>query len=100
MWTRHNDGRIQAIILVTYICRNPRLGSASILLLFRPLRREDGKWTAVQDGPTYILYPRSAGVTVGDFSASNDAGSIVGGESAEEHIVPGTDHKPGGTGSG
>lgn len=60
MWCRRYDGQVRAVILVKYLCRNPRVNCASILLLFRPMRKPDGKWTAMQDGPTYTLFPRPA----------------------------------------
>lgn len=60
MWCRRYDGRVRAVILVKYLCRNPHINHASIPLLFRPVQRPDGKWTALQVGPTYTLFPRPA----------------------------------------
>ncbi|KAL0630793.1 hypothetical protein Q9L58_010360 [Maublancomyces gigas] len=62
MWCRRYDGHVRAVILVKYLCRNPHISRASILLLFRPVQRPDGKWAAlqVQVGPKYILFPRPA----------------------------------------
>lgn len=73
MWARRYDGRVQAILLLKYTCRDPRLNPSSYLLLFRPRLRADGKWTAVQDGPTYVLFPRPANVVPDDLTQQGDA---------------------------
>lgn len=31
---------------------------ASVLTVFRPVRKDDGRWTAAQQGPVYVLFPR------------------------------------------
>lgn len=72
MWCRRYDGLVRAVILVKYLCRNPRANPASVLLLFRPIREADGKWSARQHGPVYTLFPRPA-----DASAEGDVVPLV-----------------------
>lgn len=73
MWARRYDGRVQAILLLKYTSRDPRLNPSSYLLVFRPTLRADGKWTVVQDGPTYVLFPRPANVVPDDLEQGDDA---------------------------
>lgn len=80
MWCRRYDGQVRAVILVKYLCRNPRVNCASILLLFRPVLKPDGKWTALHDGPTYTLFPRPA-----DAGTETDAVPLV----YEDYFGPG-----------
>lgn len=77
MWARRYDGRIQAILLLKYPCRDPRVNPASYLLLFRPRLRADGKWTAVQDGPRYVLFPRPGNVVPNDLAQQDDAVPLI-----------------------
>lgn len=65
MWCRRYDGKVHVIILVKYLCKDPRLNNSSILEVYRPalLPRIPGelpRWTARKDGPTYTLFPRPA----------------------------------------
>lgn len=80
MWCRRYDGRVRAVVLVKYLCRNPRVNRASVLLLFRPVRKQDGQWTAQQDGPTYTLFPRPV-----DAGEETDAVPLV----YEDYFGPG-----------
>lgn len=58
MWCRRYDGKVRVVILVKYLRKDPRQDNSSIITVYRPHRREDGKWTAEQQGPVYTLFPR------------------------------------------
>lgn len=57
MWCRRYNGLVCVVILLKYPRRNPITDTSSILEVYRPTRRIDGKWTASKDGPTYNLFP-------------------------------------------
>lgn len=57
MWCRRYDGNIRVVILVKYLRKNPRVDKAALLWVYRPQRQGDGRWTAVQQGPVYTLFP-------------------------------------------
>lgn len=61
------------MILAKYLRKDPRVDNASELMVYRPQRREDGKWTAVQDGRNYVLFPRPPGVVEGVLDSPDDA---------------------------
>lgn len=51
------DGKVQVIVLVKYLCRNPRLRNDGVLFVFRPAwSTERNKWIVLQDGPLYTLF--------------------------------------------
>lgn len=58
MWCRRYDGNVRVVILVKYLRRNPRVDKTALLWVYRPVRRaSDGRWTALQEGPVYTLFP-------------------------------------------
>lgn len=94
MWCRRYNGNIRVVILLKYLRKNPLTDNSSILEVYRPLRRQDGKWTAVKDGPTYALFPPppnadtpldSIPLTYEDYFGSGNWGY----ESSGERIDPG-----------
>lgn len=64
MWCRRYDGMVRVVFLVKYQRRNPHVDKAAILMVYRPSWRGD-KWTALQDGPVYQLFPRPQNIVPG-----------------------------------
>lgn len=55
MWARRYDGKVQVIVLVKYLCRNPRLRNDAVFV-FRPAwSAERNKWIALQDWPPIFI---------------------------------------------
>lgn len=74
MWARRYDGKVQVIVLVKYLCRNPRLRNDAVLFVFRPAWFvERNKSILLQDGPLYTLFPRPAGIIPGVYDNPLDA---------------------------
>lgn len=90
MWCRRYDGKVTVVILVKYLRRDPRVDNASVLMAYRPARRADGKWTAVQDGPTYVLFPRPQGAAKGVYNSPADAVPLT----YEDYFEPGNVGRP------
>lgn len=74
MWCRRYNGLIRVVVLVKYLRRDPRVDNAAILEVYRPgIRESDGRWTAVQDGPTYQQFPRPPTAVRDDYANPVDA---------------------------
>lgn len=50
---------VRVVVLVKFLRKNPLVDNAAILTVYRPRWRGD-KWTALQDGRVYQLFPRPA----------------------------------------